>query len=94
MLYRERMNDQSMICDVYYDDLMRDPEGTIASIYDHFQMPFSDAARKSVGDWLKENPQDKHGRHKYTPEQFGLSAEHIRERFAFYIEKYDIYGRN
>src|SRR5690606_19953623 len=85
LLYRERMGDQSGICDVHYNQLISDPLNTVAGIYKHFGMTFSDAARDAVAQWLRDNPQDKHGVHKYTGEQFGLDVNQVRERFGFYI---------
>lgn len=90
MLFRDRLADQSMICDVHYQDLMRAPLETIETIYRHFSMPFGDATRSAIAAWLKANPQDKHGRHSYGPEQFGLDAEMVRERFAPYIERFGV----
>jgi hypothetical protein len=30
------------------------------------------------------------GSHRYTPEQFGLSAEQIRSDYDFYIRRFDV----
>lgn len=90
MLFRERHADKAQICDVHYDDLMADPLGETARIYAHFGMDFDEASRAAVADWLAANPQDKHGRHSYTCEQFGLNAENLRERFAPYIERFGV----
>ncbi|MET0380226.1 MAG: sulfotransferase [Spongiibacteraceae bacterium] len=93
LAYRDCMQDSSQICDVHYNSLMRDPVGTVAGIYRHFGMEFTGAARAAVAMWLRDNPQDKHGVHKYTPEQFGLDANHIRERFSFYVDRFAV-GRD
>ncbi len=90
LLYRERMGDQSGICDVHYNQLISDPLNTVAGIYKHFGMTFSDAARDAVAQWLRDNPQDKHGVHKYTGEQFGLDVNQVRERFGFYIDRFGV----
>ncbi|WP_242129575.1 sulfotransferase [Sphingobium sp. Sx8-8] len=90
MLFRERLPDQRQICDVHYDDVMRDPLGAVERIYAHFAMPFDETTRAAIGGWLKANPQDKHGRHSYGAERFGLDARVLRERFAPYIERYGV----
>lgn len=90
MLFRDRLPDQSRVCDVHYGDLMRDPLGEVERIYRHFGMEFDHASRAGVAGWLAANPQDKHGRHAYRPEQFGLDAQGLRERFGSYIDRYGV----
>lgn len=90
MLFRERHPHPDQFCDVHYGDLMRDPLSEIARIYRHFDMPFDDVARDAVTAWLAANPQDKHGRHRYGPAQFGLDAGQLRERFAAYIARFGV----
>jgi hypothetical protein len=34
------------------------------------------------------NPRGRHGEHAYRPEDYGLSAGQIRDRFAEYLEAY------
>jgi len=89
MLFRDRLEDQSMICDVHYNELMADPLGVVETIYRHFGMGFHEPVRDAIADWLAANPQDKHGRHSYGSEQFGLDPR-VRERFAAYIERYGV----
>jgi hypothetical protein len=87
---RDRMNVEKQICDVSYYEMLADPAGTIQRIYAYFGMPFDDSVRAGVLGWLRDNPQDKFGRHKYTPEMFGLDGAGLRERFAFYTERFDV----
>ena len=42
----------------------------------------------AVDAHVRQNPQGRHGRHEYSLEQYGLSPERVRERFARYIESY------
>lgn len=90
MLFRERHTDQAQFCDVHYDDLMADPLRETARIYAHFGMDFDEPSRAAVSAWLDANPQDKHGRHSYSCEMFGLDAANLRERFAPYIERFGV----
>jgi hypothetical protein len=41
---------------------------------------------------LSENPQNKHGAHRYSLEEYGLSAETVRTRLAGYIERFGLPG--
>ena len=38
--------------------------------------------------YLEDNPQHKHGVHRYSAEQFGLDAEDVTGRFEGYREEY------
>lgn len=40
--------------------------------------------------FVAQNPQHKHGRHRYRLEAFGLQAEDLRSRFAEYRARFDI----
>jgi Sulfotransferase family len=74
--------------DVDYRTLMDDPIGTVAALCEQVGAAFDDASRRAVQQWLDGNPQDKHGVHRYTPADFGLDAERLRERFAFYTRRF------
>jgi len=51
-------------------------------------MLHTEAMQTHVGD----NPKGKHGRHAYALEEWGLSADVVRERFASYIERFGLGG--
>ncbi len=74
--------------DVWFDDLLADPMGTVAAIYDHFDEPFSAAAERTMAAWQADNPPGKFGEHTYGKDDFGLTAGAIHERFADYVERF------
>ena len=78
------------ILHIGYADLTRDPIGTVRSIYERFDEPFTAEAEASMGAYLAENEQGKHGKHAYDLAEYGLSKESVRERFADYIRDFDI----
>jgi hypothetical protein len=49
---------------------------------------FADESRLAVQRWLDSHPQDMHGVHRYTPEDFGLDADRLRARFDFYTRRF------
>jgi hypothetical protein len=69
---------------------MRAPMQCVEAIYAHFDMSLSDDARERMQAFLAENQQDKHGRHVYTAEAFGLNAPSLHREFADYIDAFDI----
>jgi hypothetical protein len=71
-------------CDVAYDELVRDPVGTVRRVYERFRYPLGPEAERRAEDWLRAHPQDRWGRHKYDPADFGLCAGAVRGRFQAY----------
>ncbi len=82
--------DQSHFYDIYYDDLLADPITTVSQLYDYFNFELNTDAIIQMQTWLDDNPRNKHGRHQYTLEQFGLSPELIDEKMGDYIQTYHI----
>lgn len=78
------------ICDVHYADLVRDPLGTMRSVYAAFGDELSGQALGAMTQHVESHPKGKFGRHAYDPAQFGLEAGAIRERFKGYVERYGI----
>jgi hypothetical protein len=46
-----------------------------------------------VQEWIDTHSQTEHGVHRYTAEEFGLDRDHLRERFSFYIDRFDVAPR-
>ena len=80
--------------DVYYDRLVADPIGTVRDIYDHYDLAWSEEFAERLNDYLQLNPNGKHGAHRYAPETFGQTGEAISERFAAYIERFELTSPN
>jgi hypothetical protein len=74
--------------DVDYETFMRDPIGEVAAVCDRVGMAFGDDSHRAIQQWIDDNPQDKHGVHRYTPEDFGLDADRLRARFDFYASRF------
>ncbi|MEO8751325.1 MAG: sulfotransferase [Casimicrobiaceae bacterium] len=69
------------LIDVRYDELVRDPEGTVRCILRHFDLPQSHDLASSVAHYLRDNRQHRRGRHRYCSEDFGLDEREIRTLF-------------
>ena len=87
--YRDR-HGQDAIFDIQYADQLKDPVGVMRRLYAHFDEPLSAEAETAMHALVAENPQGKHGKHSYTLEEFGLTAEGVRAHFKDYIERYRI----
>jgi len=72
--------------DIMYLDFIRDPIGLIRSLYEHFEMHLTKEAEQAMLRFLRENPQHKHGVHRYALEDYGLDPVAERRRFQFYMD--------
>ncbi len=78
------------ILDVQYADLVGDPLGTVATIYEASGAELDAAARNALSAYVEAHPKGSLGAHHYDLAEFGLQADAIRERFAGYVERYEV----
>ena len=76
--------------DVYHRDLVRDPMTVVRRVYDWLGYELTPAAEETLRSWQAANGSDKHGNHRYTPEQFGLASAQLRSDFRFYTDHFDV----
>jgi hypothetical protein len=76
--------------DIRFSDLMRDPLGTLAGVYNQLGMPFTQAVEAAMGDYLAKKPKDKFGKHDYRFDDLGLDLGRERERFSAYQARFGI----
>jgi hypothetical protein len=79
------------VYDLSYRDLAADPVKAVRGIYDHFGIEFRPESESGIRRWLAENPADKHGRHTYKLEDYGLTQGDVREVYGPYMEAYRDY---
>jgi hypothetical protein len=81
---------EDRIIDVHYADLMRKPVETMRTVYKSLGDEFTPAAEAGMRAWLKDNPQDKFGKHDYKLERFGLTEQGVRQLFERYLSRYEV----
>jgi hypothetical protein len=91
---KARDTNPGVLFDVYYDRLIADPIGTVRDIYDHYGLAWSEEFAERLNYYLQNNPRGKHGAHLYAPEDFGQTGAAIAERFAPYIERFELASPN
>ncbi len=84
----EEIVDSSQLFHVNYKDLVSDQVGTVRLIYKHFGYTFKGCFEERMRIWLSANPQNKHGVHRYSLEQFGLDQDLINRRLAEYCNRF------
>jgi hypothetical protein len=72
--------------DVGHPRLDADPIGTAEDIYEFAGLRLDDDVRTAMAQWSEENRAGSRGEHRYTPEEFGLTADEIRSEFAEYLD--------
>lgn len=89
-----RRHDQAQFCDVYYNDFVADPIGTVESIYRHFDLPFTEDTRTAMTALHSESASGAaRPAHRYTLEDFGLTTEEVNAEFNPYLDVYFPGGR-
>lgn len=76
--------------DIRYADLMKDPTGTLAGAYAHFEIDYPEESRAAQKHYIENKPKGKHGTHKYDFADTGLDLDEERERFHDYYARYEV----
>ncbi len=76
--------------DVSYYDLIKDPMAEVERIYAFAGIDLSVAAREAMEASRKVNRKDRHGKHKYSLEEFGLTPEVVDAKYENYRQAFNI----
>ena len=90
MAFDAAQDDRGWCHHLLYETLMADPVAAVEGIYASFGCEVSPLHRRRMQAWMRERPQDAHGRHRYDPADFDLSLEGLRDRYRAYEERYGI----
>lgn len=82
--------EESRFIDVTHDDFVRDPLGAATRIYDHFGCDLPPEAKSAMQARIAASPRHAHGKHEYELDRYGLSEGQVKERFAAYVERFDL----
>ncbi len=89
--FRDRVGEERFY-DIAFDDLQRDPIGTVRGLYAWLDEDFTPATASAMESWWAQNQSEREqtGGHRYTAEDFGLDTAELAERFAYYGERFPI----
>lgn len=77
--------------DVLFHEFMADEDGTLDRIYERSPIGLDARARAQLDAYVRANPRGKHGQVVYDLKgDFGLDPSDVRDRFAFYFERFDV----
>jgi hypothetical protein len=87
---RSRLPDARTV-DVLFHEFMADDMGAVEAIYRAGGVEFDERARRQLQAFIVENPRGKHGQVLYDLQRdFGVAPEAVRERFAFYFDRFPV----
>ena len=81
---------EGKILDILYADLMVDPIAIVQHIYAHHGYEFTEPFESAMRQWLAANRQHKHGSHRYTLGEYGLSEAQVHEDFSEYTKEFGL----
>ena len=77
--------------DVLFHEYMQDQEAVMRRVYALAGLELTPQVEGALLGYLAENPRNKHGKVIYDLRgTFGLDADALRERFAFYYAAYPV----
>lgn len=75
---------------LYYDRLLADPLAEMRRVYDWLGDDWTVETANGMAGWLEANPQNKHGKHVYAFEDWGLTREDMTPYFADYLKVHPV----
>lgn len=87
-----RVRDQypQAFLDVSYYDLLADPMAQVRRIYEFAGIPLTPQALAAMNASRERNVQNRHGVHRYSLEDFGLSKAQVHRDYAAYRQRFNI----
>ena len=86
---RDRL-ENNRICDIQYDEIRREPIGTVRQIYDYFGWSLSREAEQRMRALIASQAARQSANHRYDLSQFGSSAKEVLNAFAPYCERFSL----
>lgn len=89
LAFRDRGNEHRFH-DVAFEDVQRDPIGSMARLYASLGDELTDEARRRMQTWWTDSSRERSGPVHHDPEPFGLDLAAIHRRFADYHARFDV----
>jgi hypothetical protein len=87
---RDELLDGRPVLDLPYRELVADPPAAMRRACEFLGLPFSAEFQAGIGEHLRRHRAGVHGAHRYTPEEFGLSADAIRSATSDYRTRFGV----
>ena len=87
---RAQLGDRLDVVDVVYRDIVADPFLVIGTIYRANGLELTTDVADAMRAWEADNPQNRHGKHEYSLERYGLTRPRIEAAFASYLDRFGV----
>jgi len=89
--FRDRVGDHRFY-DIGFDQMQSDPIGVVRGLYEWLGEDLTARAEAAMQRWwvASQHDRDLGGGHRYAPEDFGLDAGELAERFAYYGVRFPV----
>ncbi len=74
--------------DIMYEEILSDPLSVVKKFYVKFGIELSPVTEAKMKAFIRKNRQHKHGHHKYSVSDFGMTEAQIIERFEEYMNQF------
>ena len=87
--FRDRVGEERFY-DIAFDDLQSDPIGSVRGLYEWLDEELTPATVAAMEAWWAGNEEERaqSAPHRYDPADFGLDADELADRFAYYGERF------
>lgn len=75
---------------LYYDTMIADPVAEMRCVYGWLGDDWTPDAEAGMRQWLADNPQNKHGKHSYSFEEWGMTRDDVAPFFADYLRVHPV----
>jgi hypothetical protein len=89
MAFRDAGGDDRFF-DIGFVQMQTDPIGALRGLYAWLGEDLTPVAEARMAEWWDANSRERQGARSHRPEDYGLDADALRERFRFYTERFDI----
>jgi hypothetical protein len=77
-----------------YRQMLSDPIAEMQRVYAWLGDEWTPSTEEGMRGWIADNPQNKHGKHSYSLEEWGLSKADIAPLFSDYLRAFPVASAN
>ena len=78
------------VVDLRFHELMADPNAALDAVYRQLGIDLPPEIARLMRRYVDAKPRGKHGRHRYSLEDYGIDRAWMHERYATYMDEYGV----